>query len=48
MLSQAAVAAWDYLSSYERLAGMTGTAQDDAATYRQLYQREVLVVPTSR
>jgi preprotein translocase subunit SecA len=44
----AAIATWDYLAQYERLAGMTGTAQDDATAYRQLYQREVLVVPANR
>ena len=43
-----AIMTWDYLAQYERLSAMTGTAQEDAASYLQLYQRRVFVVPTNR
>lgn len=44
----AAVAVRDYLRQYERLAGMTGTAVSDAPVYRDLYQLDVVAIPTNR
>jgi preprotein translocase subunit SecA len=37
-----------FLSGYERLSGMTGTAQDAAAELREFYGLRVVVVPTHR
>jgi preprotein translocase subunit SecA len=37
-----------FLRGYERLAGMTGTAQDAAADLREFYGLRVVVVPTHR
>lgn len=39
---------WDYLGGYERLAGLTGTAQEDAEAYRQIYQLDVVTIPTNK
>jgi preprotein translocase subunit SecA len=39
---------WDYLGEYESLAGMTGTAADDAGAYRQIYQLDVVTIPTNK
>ncbi len=44
----AAVVVRDYLRQYERLAGMTGTATSDAPVYRDLYQLDVIAIPTNR
>lgn len=42
------VPVWDYLSEYERLAGMTGTARGDTEMYRQVYRLDVVPVPTHK
>lgn len=39
---------WDYLGLYKRLAALTGAASDDAQTYRQAYQLDVVTIPTNR
>jgi preprotein translocase subunit SecA len=39
---------WDYLGQYRRIAGMTGTASSEAEAYRQLYQLDVVVIPTNK
>jgi preprotein translocase subunit SecA len=44
----ATVPMWDYLHRYQRLAGLTGTAQEDAETYRQIYRLEVVTIPTNK
>jgi preprotein translocase subunit SecA len=44
----ATVPMWDYLGEYGRLAAMTGTAAADAEAYRQLYQLDVVTIPTNR
>jgi preprotein translocase subunit SecA len=44
----AQVPIWDYLGQYELLAGMTGTAQEDTAVYRRVYQRDVVTIPTNK
>jgi preprotein translocase subunit SecA len=38
----------NYFRLYERLAGMTGTAQTEAAELAQIYKLEVLAIPTNR
>ena len=38
----------NYFRLYEKLAGMTGTAETEAAELAQIYGLEVLVVPTNR
>jgi preprotein translocase subunit SecA len=37
-----------FLRGYQRLSGMSGTAQDAAAELHQLYGRDVVVIPTHR
>jgi preprotein translocase subunit SecA len=44
----AQVPLWDYLGRYELLAGMTGTAQEDAAVYQRVYGRDVITIPTNK
>ncbi len=39
---------WHYLRGYPFLCGMTGTAQDAAAELEELYDLEVVVIPTHR
>lgn len=46
--AMAQVPMWDYLGRYELLAGMTGTAQEDAAVYQRVYQRDVVTIPTNK
>jgi len=38
----------NYFRMYEKLAGMTGTAVDEAAEFWELYQLEVVVIPTNK
>ena len=38
----------NYFRLYEKLAGMTGTAETEAAELAQIYNLEVVVVPTNR
>ena len=38
----------NYFRLYEKLAGMTGTAETEAAELAQIYGLEVVVVPTNR
>ncbi len=38
----------NYFRLYEKLAGMTGTAETEAAELAQIYGLEVLVIPTNR
>ncbi len=38
----------NYFRMYEKLAGMTGTAETEAAEFRHTYKMEVSVVPTHR
>jgi preprotein translocase subunit SecA len=44
----AMITMWEYLGLYQHLAGLTGTAQPEAATYRQIYQRDVVAIPTNK
>lgn len=38
----------NYFRLYEKLGGMTGTAETEAAEFQDIYKLEVLVVPTNR
>jgi preprotein translocase subunit SecA len=38
----------NYFRMYEKLAGMTGTADTEAAEFHKIYKLEVVVVPTNR
>ena len=38
----------NYFRMYEKLAGMTGTAETEAAEFYDIYRLDVLVVPTNR
>lgn len=44
----ASVPMWDYLGQYQRLAGMTGTASSEVEVYRQIYQLDVVTIPTNK
>ena len=37
----------NYFRMYEKLAGMTGTAETEAAEFEKIYKLEVLVIPTN-
>lgn len=38
----------NYFRLYEKLAGMTGTAETEAAEFKQIYKLDVVVIPTHR
>ncbi len=38
----------NYFRMYEKLAGMTGTADTEAAEFRKIYNLDVVVIPTNR
>ena len=38
----------NYFRMYEKLAGMTGTADTEASEFHQIYKLEVMVIPTNR
>ncbi|WKZ33846.1 MAG: preprotein translocase subunit SecA [Thermodesulfobacteriota bacterium] len=38
----------NYFRMYEKLAGMTGTADTEAAEFRNIYNLDVVVIPTNR
>jgi preprotein translocase subunit SecA len=38
----------NYFRMYEKLAGMTGTADTEAAEFEQIYKLEVVVIPTNQ
>ncbi len=38
----------NYFRMYEKLAGMTGTAETEASEFHQIYKLDVIVVPTNR
>src|SRR5213075_1054573 len=38
----------NYFRMYEKLAGMTGTAETEAAEFDKIYNLEVVVMPTNR
>src|SRR5262249_12702146 len=38
----------NYFRMYEKLAGMTGTAETEANEFRDIYKLDVVVIPTNR
>ena len=44
----ASITIQNYFRLYEKLGGMTGTAETEAAEFHDIYKLEVLVVPTNR
>ena len=38
----------NYFRMYKKLAGMTGTAETEAAEFEKIYKLEVTVIPTNR
>ncbi len=44
----ATVTIQNYFRMYEKLAGMTGTAETEANEFRDIYKLDVLVIPTNR
>ncbi|MBR4075719.1 MAG: hypothetical protein IKK25_02515, partial [Lentisphaeria bacterium] len=38
----------NYFRMYEKLAGMTGTAETEATEFHQIYKLDVVVIPTNR
>jgi preprotein translocase subunit SecA len=38
----------NYFRMYEKLAGMTGTAETEAAEFEKIYELEIVIVPTNR
>src|SRR5438128_4990358 len=38
----------NYFRMYEKLAGMTGTADTEAAEFKKIYNLDVIVVPTNK
>jgi preprotein translocase subunit SecA len=46
--TMATVTIQNYFRMYDKLAGMTGTAETEEAEFHQIYGLEVLVIPTNR
>lgn len=44
----ATISLQNYFRMYEKLGGMTGTAETEAEEFRKIYNMDVLVVPTNR
>src|SRR5690606_3752284 len=38
----------NYFRMYDKLSGMTGTADTEAAEFKQIYNLEVVVIPTNK
>lgn len=47
-MTYATITIQNYFRLYERLAGMTGTAETDAAEFHDIYRLDVLPIPTNR
>ncbi len=46
--TMATITIQNYFRLYDKLAGMTGTAETEAAEFHQIYKLDVIVVPTNR
>ena len=46
--TMATITIQNYFRMYEKLAGMTGTAETEASEFHQIYKLDVIVVPTNR
>ena len=44
----ASITIQNYFRLYEKLAGMTGTAETEASEFHQIYKLDVMVIPTNR
>ena len=44
----ATITVQNYFRLYEKLAGMTGTAETEAGEFHDIYGLEVMVIPTHR
>jgi preprotein translocase subunit SecA len=47
-VTQATITFQNYFRMYEKLAGMTGTAETESEEFSQIYNLEVVVIPTNR
>src|SRR5207302_2681086 len=47
-LTLATITFQNYFRMYGKLAGMTGTAETEAAEFDKIYKLEVMVIPTNR
>lgn len=47
-LTMATISFQNYFRMYEKLAGMTGTAETEAEEFHKIYKLEVVVMPTNR
>jgi preprotein translocase subunit SecA len=47
-VTQATITFQNYFRMYEKLAGMTGTAETEAEEFGQIYNLDVVVIPTNR
>ena len=46
--TMATITIQNYFRMYKKLAGMTGTAETEAAEFHQIYKLDVVVIPTNR
>lgn len=46
--TMATITIQNYFRMYEKLAGMTGTAETEASEFYQIYKLDVMVIPTNR
>ncbi len=46
--TMATITIQNYFRMYEKLAGMTGTAETEASEFQQIYKLDVIVIPTNR
>ncbi len=46
--TMATITIQNYFRLYKKLAGMTGTAETEAAEFHQIYKLDVIVIPTNR
>ena len=46
--TMATITIQNYVRMYDKLAGMTGTAETEAAEFHQIYKLDVTVIPTNR
>ena len=47
-MTYATITIQNYFRLYSRLAGMTGTAETEAAEFHDIYKLDVLPIPTNR
>ncbi len=47
-MTQATITFQNYFRMYEKLSGMTGTAETEESEFNDIYQLEVVIIPTNR